>query len=423
LIGDSAANTFSFSDNSGKNLVYGGGGADVLDFSKVTTTVTKTQEHGATVYTWGNNRVTAFGTFTETGIGTKSAGAIHALFGKKLLGGSLELAAGGSGNSGVTLTLTNAQSMAAEAAARWNALLPSAVQINVNAIDFTVTDLSGISSTALGGVSYDNGTQRYTVTLDDDAAGAGWYIDSVFSGISTGDTEFSGGSGPAGVDLLTVILHEFGHVAGIDHPEVPNSGDLMNHELKTGQRRNPTEEHASEGLASSDKLELGLDAFSNWAGGLGDRIDAFLDGATTIPFTDKSIASLLGVNFGAFGDAISPKIDLVKNAVGNYFRTAADPDTNDLLLALQNIQNVSISADPGTQQYSVSIDLATYSQSIVLDLSSLSLDLSDYGIDISLPFNFGLSTTQSQPLQLTAGVTLDFAFGLDEAGRFYVLDT
>ncbi|MFN8710326.1 MAG: hypothetical protein ACK50J_26945, partial [Planctomyces sp.] len=39
LIGDSAANTFSFSDNSGNNLVYGGGGADVLDFSKVTTTV------------------------------------------------------------------------------------------------------------------------------------------------------------------------------------------------------------------------------------------------------------------------------------------------------------------------------------------------------------------------------------------------
>ena len=38
------------------------------------------------------------------------------------------------------------------------------------------------------------------------------------------------------------------------------------------------------------------------------------------------------------------------------------------------------------------------------------------------PFDLGLSTTQSQPLSLTAGVDLEFAFGLDGAGEFYVLD-
>ncbi len=46
LIGNSSGNTFYFTESSGKNLVYGSGGDDVLDFSGVTSTVRVTEAHG-----------------------------------------------------------------------------------------------------------------------------------------------------------------------------------------------------------------------------------------------------------------------------------------------------------------------------------------------------------------------------------------
>ena len=187
-------------------------------------------------------------------------------------------------------------------------------------------------------------------------------------------------------------------------------------------RLNPTAENALAGLSAQDKLAVGLDTFGDWAIGLGTRIDNFLTSATTIPFTDISLVSMLGVDVADFGAVVNTKVDGIATAIKTYFAAASNPNTNDMLLALQNLPGVHITGSPGTQEYSVSIDLATYSQSIVLDLSRLSLDLSDYGIDVELPFNLGLSTTQSQPLQLNAGVHLDFAFGIDNSGQFYVLD-
>jgi hypothetical protein len=69
------------------------------------------------------------------------------------------------------------------------------------------------------------------ITLDVDAAGYGWFVDTT----PADNSEFSPDS-PAGMDLLTVVLHEMGHELGYDH-----DGDLeaMIETLAVGTRRLP----------------------------------------------------------------------------------------------------------------------------------------------------------------------------------------
>jgi hypothetical protein len=75
------------------------------------------------------------------------------------------------------------------------------------------------------------------VVLDDDAAGHGWFVDPT----PLDDSEFradgtAGPGSPAGgrMDLLTVVLHELGHAAGL--PDNDGSG-LMAETLAAGVRR------------------------------------------------------------------------------------------------------------------------------------------------------------------------------------------
>jgi hypothetical protein len=74
------------------------------------------------------------------------------------------------------------------------------------------------------------------VVLDDDAAGHGWFIDPT----PLADEEFQaagpavpGGTASGRVDLLTVVLHELGHVAGLPDD---SGADLMGGALGTGVR-------------------------------------------------------------------------------------------------------------------------------------------------------------------------------------------
>jgi hypothetical protein len=83
------------------------------------------------------------------------------------------------------------------------------------------------------------------IFIDDDAAGAGWFIDPT----PLEDGEFAAGQNATElealgrVDLLTVVLHELGHVLGLD--DVSGDGaasDLMAETLPVGVRRLPDED-------------------------------------------------------------------------------------------------------------------------------------------------------------------------------------
>jgi hypothetical protein len=85
-----------------------------------------------------------------------------------------------------------------------------------------------------------------TITLDTNAAGYNWFIDTT----PADNSEFlptsnpnewvaKAGSAAAGkMDMLSVLLHEYGHALGIDHSANPN--DFMGTTLTAGVRRLPT---------------------------------------------------------------------------------------------------------------------------------------------------------------------------------------
>jgi hypothetical protein len=106
----------------------------------------------------------------------------------------------------------------------------------LNEVSFKITDLDGLT---LGN------TIGTTVLIDIDAAGHGWFVDTT----PYDDTEFrrqntdsellatASSSAFGDMDLLTVVMHEIGHVLGFedldpeDHPH-----DLMSSTLTTGVR-------------------------------------------------------------------------------------------------------------------------------------------------------------------------------------------
>jgi hypothetical protein len=73
-----------------------------------------------------------------------------------------------------------------------------------------------------------------SIWIDDDAAGQGWYIDAS----PADDSEFAASEGPAAgkVDLLTILMHELGHILGKEHKDE----GLMDELLAPGIRRRPS---------------------------------------------------------------------------------------------------------------------------------------------------------------------------------------
>ena len=125
-----------------------------------------------------------------------------------------------------------------EAIARWVAsgLVDEAGRALLESVTFSVADLSGL----LLGLTTDT-----TVTLDIDAAGFGWFVDASladdceFAPDGEGNLTATPGSEAEGrMDLLTVVMHELGHVLGFaDGSQL--AGGVMNETLEAGTRLVP----------------------------------------------------------------------------------------------------------------------------------------------------------------------------------------
>ncbi|MGE4369461.1 MAG: hypothetical protein AB7E12_07255 [Burkholderiaceae bacterium] len=143
---------------------------------------------------------------------------------------ALRDAAGAAEPQGV-LVSTDLQAMAEAAVARWVAAGIDAAQRQLlESVSFGVADLQGpilgLSTTGL-------------VLVDSNAAGWGWFVDAT----PMLDEEFAdpvhvAGEAGARVDLLTVLVHELGHVLGLEDQYGGDSSVMAGH-LDSGQRLMP----------------------------------------------------------------------------------------------------------------------------------------------------------------------------------------
>ncbi len=148
-----------------------------------------------------------------------------------------------------SLTTAAIQTVLSEAAGKWAAAGLDANGIELlSSIDIRIADLPGAT---LGLVVGDR------VYLDIDAAGYGWFIDAT----PDDDEEYellatnglSANSGPAadGIDLLSVLEHEFGHLLGLDD-HAGDANDIMYESIATGQRRAPSAAEVDKILSGGD---------------------------------------------------------------------------------------------------------------------------------------------------------------------------
>jgi hypothetical protein len=150
-----------------------------------------------------------------------------------------QLAAGGEGpGAAAQLTRDELAPIVTEAVEEWAAAgLPAA---DVARLDGVTATIAALPTGYLGGAAIGGNT----IYLSADAAGYGWFIDRAPATIALS-------AAPAGrEDLLTVVMHELGHVLGlndVDPTTFPD--DLMAETLATGVRRLPSAQDVIEVVA------------------------------------------------------------------------------------------------------------------------------------------------------------------------------
>jgi len=169
-----------------------------------------------------------------------------------------------------------------EAIQRWSAsnLVPDRAEV-LDEVNFRIVDLPG---GMLGQ------TRDATVLIDATAAGHGWFID----GSPADDLEFeetlnpvnleatAGSPAHGRMDLLTVIMHELGHVLGYEHPspEDSHAHGMMASVLSAGRRNLLDPDAAADFEPSCNQpvnQALTAEAFGPYVAAVGE--DIYLDGS------------------------------------------------------------------------------------------------------------------------------------------------
>ncbi|MFC1535516.1 matrixin family metalloprotease, partial [Thermodesulfobacteriota bacterium] len=317
--------------------------------------------------------------------------------------------------------------IADEAVKRWNASSHiQGQQIDPDVLVFVITDLPDRAlAQALNGIIY----------IDETAADVGWYVDDspedhkefTLSGPDSSLAAEPDSPAYGRYDILSVVMHEIGHILGL--PDVQDPGTLMNTGLSTGLRKFIPVDDLPGGIlltsrngfnngaeqSDEEKLVSGLTAFADWADGYGSQIgdmvsdtSAFGDlgmdlvGGIRLPFIDKGLEDIWDITGGQITSLISESI---RDEIVSLFTNNDRVSTYDLLA----LDGISPTLSDELMEFEVNLMLAEFNSDV---------DLSFDASAIMLPLNI----EQSSPIRLSATLELNFIFGLDGAGNFYIED-
>lgn len=120
---------------------------------------------------------------------------------------------------------------------RWGSVGLTGVRSRI--VDYRIADLPG--STLAWTVGRSDGSA--VIWIDQDAAGHGWFVDSTpqndaeYTAVSAVLKAAFSGDAADRIDLLTILNHEIGHVAGLEHSD---QGNVMQPQLSNGIRLLPS---------------------------------------------------------------------------------------------------------------------------------------------------------------------------------------
>ena len=206
----------------------------------------------------------------------------------------------------------------------------------LSTVVFSITDLPG----SILGLASPQG-----ISIDVNAAGHGWFVDTT----PQDDREFTEGAAPASMmDLLSVVMHELGHTAGLeDHYDADHADDLMAGYLQAGTRHDVGSEHAGSEHTSSPLVttvpvavrRVDLFAVSDTAdkdisryAGLQQTVNRLNIERVTRPKTTASVTAETGGAdmrqwLGLMTDGDTDNRDLSPAALDQLFLSLLDPDS------------------------------------------------------------------------------------------------
>ena len=327
-------------------------------------------------------------------------------------GGNSEVA----GLNGTALTQEDLSPLIDEAVNRWVATGLSQEQIEtLGQITYQIQDLDG---NALGA------SEGLVITIDPHAAGQGWFIDSTpaqdeeFSPEAGSATRLSANAGqPAaqGVDLLSVLMHEQGHILGLDGHDSVDS--VMFGVVDEGGRRLPAEGEADEAIAGSlegihhagtPETEVSLDAAGNLVitdingGNSADNLTLAVDGSDLV-----------------ISDSTLP-LSTAGAGVGNL----SMPDMTTVRVALANVTSITINTLGGTDVVTIADALSVNSGNGDLAITAETIHLNGGAVTATnQTYNGNVVLGAGTTLTANNDVTFNGAVDSDGTARALQVDT